>query len=291
MNISNADRAKTLIQALPYIQRWSGKIVVVKYGGNTMLDEKLKYAAMQDIVLLTLAGVNVVLVHGGGPEINTNLKKLGVEPKFVDGLRVTDEATMEVVQMTLAGKLNKDIAVDLNRLGGRAIGICGADGGLIRARAKDGGKYGLTGEITGIDPDPVLDLLADGYIPVISTVALGEGEEKILNINADTAAASIAAALGAEKLILLTDVRGLLRDVKDENTLIESVKLSEIEELKKQGVIGGGMIPKVECCEKAMLAGVPYAHIIDGRCPHSLIIELLTDEGVGTMFYREENDG
>ncbi len=289
MNISNLDRATVLTQALPYIQKWNNKIVVVKYGGNTMLDEELKHASMQDIVLLTLAGIRVVLVHGGGPEINANLKRMGVEPNFVDGLRVTDEQTMEVVQMTLAGKLNKDIAVDINRIGGRAIGICGADGGLIRARVKDGGKYGLTGEITKIDPQPVLKLLESGYIPVISTVAMGDGEEEMLNVNADTAAASIAAALGAEKLILLTDVKGILRDIKDDNSLIASIELREIKALRGEGIISGGMIPKVECCEMAMRAGVKYAHIIDGRLPHSLLIELLSDLGVGTMFYRSKD--
>lgn len=286
MFISHIDRAKVLTQALPYIQKWNRKIIVVKYGGNTMLNEGLKHAAMEDIVLLSLAGIRIVLIHGGGSEINVNLEKMGVKPSFKDGLRITDEETMNVVQMTLAGKLNKDLVAELARVGGHAIGICGADGGLINAMPKDEGLYGLTGDITAVNPKPVLDLLECGYVPVISTIATGEGDQRMLNVNADTAAAKIAIALGAEKLILLTDVKGLMRDVKNEDTLVPTVSLEEIHALKRDGTISGGMIPKVECCESAIRGGVQSAHIIDGRISHSLVIELLSDEGIGTMFFR-----
>ena len=282
MSSSHVERAQVLAEALPYIQKYSGKTVVVKYGGNAMISEALRKAVISDIILLHLVGIQVVVVHGGGPEISAMLKKIGKESRFVDGLRYTDEETMEVVQQVLCGKVNKDLVATLNRMGGRALGLCGMDAGLFQAR-KLSERYGLVGEITQVDPSIVEDALADGYIPVVSTVAQGVDGETAYNINADTAAAKLAVALHAEKLILLTDVRGLLRDPKNEETLIHGVELPEVPGLDKDGIIQGGMIPKVDCCVEAVRSGVERTHILDGRIPHSILIEMLSDEGIGTM--------
>lgn len=282
-NIENQDRANVLVQALPYIQKYYNKTVVIKYGGNAMINEELKDAVMTDIVLLSLVGINVVLVHGGGPEINDMLKKIGKESKFVNGLRYTDEETVDIVQMVLAGKVNKSLVQLLGAHKGKAIGLCGLDGGLLKAKQLGEGELGFVGEITDVDVTPVTDVISKGYIPVISTVAGGENGE-VYNINADTAAAKVASALHAEKLLLMTDVRGLLRDKDDESTLISVVNVSEVQALKNQGVICGGMIPKIDCCVEAVRRGVHRAHIIDGRIPHSILMEMLTDEGIGTMF-------
>ncbi len=281
MEINNDTRAKILIDALPYIQHYSNKIVVVKYGGNAMTNDTLKQAVMADIVLLSLVGIKVVLVHGGGPEINEMLKKTGKESKFVNGLRFTDEETMDIVQMVLAGKVNKDLVALLHTHGGRAIGLCGLDGKLIEAEQLDP-ELGLVGEITRVNPEIIHDVLEKGYVPVISTVATGENG-KVYNINADTAAARIAAELHAANLILMTDIKGLLKDKSDESTLIYSVGVSEVPYLKKQDIISGGMIPKIDCCVEAVRRGVKKTNIIDGRIPHSILIELLTNEGAGTM--------
>ena len=277
-----AQRAQVLAEALPYIQKYYGKTIVVKYGGNAMISEELRQAVISDIILLHLVGIRVVVVHGGGPEISAMLKKIGKESRFVDGLRYTDAETMEVVQQVLCGKVNKDLVATLNAVGGRALGLCGMDAGLFQARKLDE-KYGLVGEMVRVDPAIVRDALADGYIPVVSTVAQGIDGETAYNINADTAAAKLAVALGAEKLILLTDVRGLLRDPKDESTLLPVVELSQVPGLIKDGVIQGGMIPKVDCCVEAVRSGVENAVILDGRIPHSILIELLSNEGIGTM--------
>ena len=282
MSSSHVERAQVLAEALPYIQKYNGKTVVVKYGGNAMISEALRKAVISDIILLHLVGIQVVVVHGGGPEISAMLKKIGKESRFVDGLRYTDEETMEVVQQVLCGKVNKDLVATLNRMGGRALGLCGMDAGLFQAR-KLSERYGLVGEITQVDPSIVEDALADGYIPVVSTVAQGVDGETAYNINADTAAAKLAVALHAEKLILLTDVRGLLRDAKNEETLIHVVELPEVPGLVKDGIIQGGMIPKVDCCVEAVRSGVERTHILDGRIPHSILIEMLSDAGVGTM--------
>ena len=282
MSYHQTERAQVLAEALPYIQKYSGKTVVVKYGGNAMISDELRHAVISDIILLHLVGVRVVVVHGGGPEITDMLNKIGKESKFVDGLRYTDRETMDVVQQVLCGKVNKNLVSTLNRLGGRAIGLCGMDAGLFEARRLDE-KYGLVGEITHVDPAAVTDCLTDGYIPVISTVAQGADAETAYNINADTAAAKLAVALHAEKLILLTDIRGLLRDPGDEDTLIPVVELSQVPGLVKDGVIKGGMIPKVDCCVEAVRSGVKSTIILDGRIPHSILIELLSDEGIGTM--------
>ena len=275
MSFNEVDRAQVLAEALPYIQKYYGKTIVVKYGGNAMIS---------DIILLHLVGLRVVVVHGGGPEISEMLKKTGKESRFVDGLRYTDEETMDVVQQVLCGRVNKNLVATLNRLGGRALGLCGLDGALFQARLLDE-RFGLVGEITKVDPTPVNDALDNNYIPVVSTVALGTDAETSYNINADTAAAKLAVALGAEKLILLTDVRGLLRDPKDERTLIPELQLSQVPALVREGVISGGMIPKVDCCVEAVRRGVNRAHILDGRIPHSILIELFSDEGIGTMLY------
>ena len=275
-------RAQVLAEALPYIQKYYGKTIVIKYGGSAMISRELREAVIGDVILLSLVGIHVVVVHGGGPEISAMLKKLGKESRFVDGLRCTDTETMDVVQQVLCGKVNKNLAATLNRRGGRAIGLCGLDAGLFQARLLDA-KYGLVGELARVDPAPVRDCLTAGYIPVVSTVAQGVDGENAYNINADTAAARLAVALGAEKLILLTDVRGLLRDPADESTLLQKVGLSEVPLLVREGVIQGGMIPKVECCVEAVRSGVERTHILDGRIPHSILIELLSDEGIGTM--------
>lgn len=284
MEINNGIKADILINALPYIQRYHGKTVVIKYGGNAMINEEIKRAVMKDIVMLNTIGVKVVLVHGGGPEINDMLKRLNIESKFISGLRYTDDATVEVVQMVLAGKVNKSLVAFLGAEGGKAVGLCGMDAGLIQAKKLKGDTdLGNVGDITGIDIDVIRDTLDNGYIPVIATVASGD-EGKVYNINADTAAARIASELGAENLILMTDIPGLLRDKNDETTLIPEVAVSEVSALKRQGIISGGMIPKIDCCVEAVRRGVNQALIIDGRVPHSILIEILTNEGVGTLF-------
>ena len=282
MSYSHVERAQVLAEALPYIQTYYGKTVVVKYGGNAMISEALRQAVISDIILLHLVGIRVVVVHGGGPEITDMLRKIGKTSRFVDGLRYTDEETMDIVQQVLCGKVNKNLVATLNRMGGKAIGLCGMDAGLFQAKMLDE-KYGRVGEITQVDPRLVVDALEDGYIPVVSTVAQGVDADTAYNINADTAAAKLAVALGAEKLILLTDVRGLLRDPGDEGTLLRVVELSQVPGLIKDGVIQGGMIPKVDCCVEAVRSGVKRTHILDGRIPHSILIELLSDEGIGTM--------
>ena len=282
MSFNEVDRAQVLAEALPYIQKYYGKTIVVKYGGNAMVSEELRRAVISDIILLNLVGIHVVVVHGGGPEISEMLKKVGKESKFVDGLRYTDGETMDIVQQVLCGRVNKDLVATLNRLGGRALGLCGVDGAMLRARKLDE-KYGMVGEITHVDPRPVTDALEKGYIPVISTVAQGEDADTSYNINADTAAAKLAVALKAEKLILLTDVRGLLKDPEDESTLISELQLSYVPALVREGVISGGMIPKVDCCVEAVRSGVKSATILDGRVAHSILIELLSDAGIGTM--------
>ena len=282
MSYSHVERANVLAEALPYIQKYNGKTVVVKYGGNAMISEELRKAVISDIILLHLVGLRVVVVHGGGPEITEMLGRIGKESRFVDGLRYTDGETMDIVQQILCGKVNKNLVATLNRMGGKAIGLCGMDAGLFQARELDP-KYGLVGEITGVDPALVVDCLEDGYIPVVSTVAQGVDADTAYNVNADTAAAKLATALHAEKLILLTDVRGLLRDPKDEDTLIPVAELSQVPGLIKDGVIKGGMIPKVDCCVEAVRSGLKSAVILDGRIPHSILIELLSDEGIGTL--------
>lgn len=278
---SNSERAEVLTQALPYIKRYTGKVVVVKYGGNAMVNEQLKQQVMQDIVLLWLIGVKIVLVHGGGPEINQLMDKLGKKPEFVDGLRVTDSETMDIVQMVLAGKVNKSLVNLLEVNGGRAIGLSGMDGRLIEASPKDE-RLGYVGDIAKINIKPVTDLLENGYIPVISTIGC-DRQGNAYNINGDTAAAHIAGSLGAERLIMMTDIAGILRDKDDPSTLIPEISADEIADLRGQGVISGGMIPKVECCVEALNSGVKNVVIMDGRVQHSILMELLTDEGAGTM--------
>ena len=286
MASNNFERARILVEALPYIQQYNGKVVVIKYGGNAMISPELFDAVMEDIILLNLVGIRVVLVHGGGPEINEMLRKTGKEPKFVNGLRYTDRETMDIVQSVLCGKVNKDLVATIIRKGGNAIGMCGLDGGLIEAKKMkkdDGADYGLVGEVTVINPAVVEKAMEDLRIPVVATVGLGIDDETSYNINADTAAAKLAIALKAEKLIILTDTRGVLRDQKDENSLIHVVRQDEIPQLILEGVISGGMIPKVECCAEAVAGGVKRTHILDGRILHSILIEMLTDEGAGTM--------
>jgi acetylglutamate kinase len=281
MNIDYDVRANVMIEALPYLQEYNGKVVVIKYGGNAMTNDILKQAVMKDIVLLSLVGIKVVLVHGGGPEINAMLKKTGKESKFVNGLRYTDEETIDIVQMVLAGKVNKDLVSMLESHGGKAIGLCGLDGNMIEAETLNP-DLGFVGEITEIHPEVIRTALDNGYIPVISTVGRGK-DGTVYNINADTAAARIAAEMKASNLILLTDIKGLLEDKDDENTIIRTVGVSEVPYLKKQGIISGGMIPKIDCCVEAVRRGVKKTNIIDGRIPHSILIELLTDVGAGTM--------
>jgi acetylglutamate kinase len=285
MSLSIMERAKVLNEALPYIQAYSGKTIVVKYGGNAMISEPLRRAVISDIVLLHQVGIRVVVVHGGGPEISAMLKKIGKEGVFVDGLRYTDPETMDIVQQVLCGKVGKDLVSLIDEFGGRAVGISGMDSRLIEAVRRTDNDYGLVGNILRVNTAPIEDLLAAGYIPVVSTVAAGADGEKCYNINADTAAAQVAAALKAEKLIILTDVLGLLRDVHDPSTLISKCRVSEVPVLVKEGVIQGGMIPKIQCCVEAVRQGVSRAHILDGRIEHSVLIELLTDAGVGTMIY------
>ncbi|NLN54678.1 MAG: acetylglutamate kinase [Clostridiales bacterium] len=282
MDITKAQRAQILIEALPYIQKYSGKIVVIKYGGNAMINPELKEGVMGDIVLLSLVGIKVVLVHGGGPEITETLNKMGKESIFHNGLRVTDAETAGVVQMVLAGKVSKSLVNMLQVKGGMAMGISGMDGRLIQAKIKDE-NLGFVGEITSINPKPILDLLEKGYIPVVSTIGCDK-EGNIYNINADTAASRIAGALNAKSMISLTDVTGILRDKNDPSSLIKALTLEEASGLVKAGIIDGGMIPKVECCTEAVKCGVERVFITDGRIPHAILIEMLTDEGTGTMF-------
>ena len=283
MDISNSERAAVLVQALPYIKKYAGATVVVKYGGNAMINEELKDAVMSDIALMQLVGINVVLVHGGGPEISAMLKKIGKESKFVGGMRYTDQETMDIVQQVLAGKVNKDLVQLLEAQGGKAVGLCGMDGSMLKADKLED-DLGFVGEIREVNSEIIENAAKNGYIPVVSTVASGYHGEAY-NINADVAAARIAAELGAMKLILMTDVRGLLRDKEDESTIIPVVNVSDVSRLKKEGIISGGMIPKIDCCVDAVRRGVGRAHIIDGRIPHSILVELFTDEGIGTMFY------
>ncbi len=283
-NIDNSLRSQILIDALPYIQKYSGKIVVIKYGGNAMLNDDLKQSVMSDLVLLQLVGIKVVLVHGGGPEINTMLDKVGKESKFIDGLRYTDDETMDIVQMVLCGKVNKSLVSLLQNSGGKAMGFSGMDGGMMYSKKLDGKHdLGLVGEVTKINPEPILVALENGYIPVISTVGIDENSNSY-NINADIAASKIASALKAVNFILMTDIKGLLRDKDDEDTLIPHVKLSEVPKLLKDGIVSGGMIPKVDCCVDSIKHGVNSSCIIDGRTNHSILIELLTNQGVGTLF-------
>ncbi len=284
--LSNQEKATILTQALPYIQKYTGKTIVVKYGGNAMINEGLKEAVISDLVLLTLVGINVVLVHGGGPEISDMLKRVGKEPKFINGLRYTDDETIEIVQMVLAGKTNKDLVNKIERIGGKAVGLCGIDGGMIKAHKLEGdADYGNVGEIYEVDTSIIKDNIEKGYIPVVSTVALGDDDASVYNINADTAACKIAIALGASNLLLLTDIRGVMRDVKDEDTLIPDIALDEVQGLIDEGVISGGMIPKVQCCVDAVKGGIAHTVILDGRISHSILIEMLSDEGIGTLFH------
>ena len=281
--MDNAQRAQVLVHALPYIQKYANKIIVVKYGGNAMLNEELKSAVMNDIVLLSLIGIRVVLVPGGGPEITETLKAMGKTSTFVEGRRVTDEETAGVVQMVLAGKINKSLVNRIGAIGGKAMGLCGLDGRMIRAEALDMDRWGYVGNITQVDPQPVLDVLAMGYIPVVATVGYDDAGN-VYNINADTAASRLAGVLKAECLISLTDIAGIMRDKDDPASLIPRLHVSEAPQLVHEGVISGGMIPKVECCIEAIRRGVKKVFIIDGRIPHAILMEILTDEGIGTMF-------
>ncbi len=280
-NFSNAQRAEVLTAALPYIKKYSGKVIVIKYGGNAMTNESLKQQVMEDITLLWLIGVKVVLVHGGGPEINEMMGKVGKQAQFVNGLRVTDKETIDIVQMVLAGKVNKDLVNLIQTKGGHAIGLSGIDGGILEAEVKDE-ALGFVGDITKVRTQPITDILEKNYIPVISTVA-SDRQGNTYNINGDTAAAMIAGALGTERLIMMTDIAGILRDKDDPSTLIPSLTVSEADKLYDEGVISGGMIPKVDCCKKALKNGVENVTIMDGRISHSILMELLTDEGAGTM--------
>ena len=284
MNITHEERAQVLIQALPYIKEYTNKVVVIKYGGNAMIDPKLTADVMSDLVLLSLVGVKVVLVHGGGPDVSSVMMRMGKTPRFVDGLRQTDAETAEIAQMVLAGKTNKDLVKLLQSCGGKAIGLCGIDGGMLQAEKLKGEvDLGFVGDVKCVNIQPVRDVLDAGYIPVIATVGVDE-QMNTYNINADTAAAAIAAALKAENIILMTDVRGLLENPEDENTLIPVVNVSDVPHLIHKGIIKGGMIPKCRCCVEAVRRGVQKAFIIDGRIQHSILIEMLSDKGVGTMF-------
>ncbi|MDE6148792.1 MAG: acetylglutamate kinase [Ruminococcus sp.] len=282
--VSNKLRSQILIDALPYIQKYHDKIVVVKYGGNAMTNDALKEAVMSDIVLLTEVGIKVVLVHGGGPEINAMLKRVGIESRFVSGLRYTDKDTIDIVKMVLTGKVNKELVSALQLHGGKALGLCGCDGQMILAeKLQSDVDLGYVGEIKKVTTKPILDALNNGYVPIIATVGTSE-DGQAYNINADTAAARIASCLRAENLILMTDIAGLLQDKDDDSTLIPTVNVSDVPYLKKAGIISGGMIPKIDCCVEAVRRGVKKTSIIDGRVPHSILIELLTNEGVGTQF-------
>lgn len=285
MKMDISKRAQVLIQAMPYIKKFSGETVVVKYGGNAMINEELKSAVMSDLVLMRLVGVNVVLVHGGGPEINAMLDAVGKESRFENGMRVTDRETIDIVQMVLAGKVNKSLVQLLERHGGKALGLCGLDGNLLMAeKLVTSVDLGYVGEIKEVNPEPLKMAMNSGYIPIVATIANGY-DGNVYNINADLAAAQIAAKLGAKKLILMTDIRGLLKDVNDEESIIPVVNVSEVPMLKREGIIKGGMIPKIDCCVEAVRSGVSRAHIIDGRIEHSILLELFSDEGIGTMFY------
>ena len=291
MSISNQDKASVLIEALPYIQKYTGQTVVIKYGGNAMLSEELQDAVISDLVLLSLTGINVVLVHGGGPDINDMLRKIGKKSEFIKGLRYTDAETAEVALMVLAGKTNKQLVDRIERTGGKAVGLCGLDGGLLKATRHtddEGTDYGFVGDISSVDASIVQNVLDSGYIPVISTIAHADDCGGVYNINADTAAAEIAIALQARNLILLTDTRGVLRDPHDDETLIPVIHTDEVEQLKADGVISGGMIPKVECCVHAAEGGIYRTFITDGRVKHSILIEMLSEEGCGTMFTKAE---
>ena len=286
--LDNSSWSDVLVQALPYFRHWVGKTVVVKYGGNAMLNENLKSAVMKDLVLLNTIGVKVVLVHGGGPEINHMLERVGKESKFINGLRYTDFETMEIVQMVLTGKLNKDICKIIEQEGGNAVGLSGVDSGLLRAKKleKDGVDLGFVGEVEEVHPEIIESLLNEGFIPVVSSVAMGlQGDSNSYNINADTAAAKIAIALNAEKFVQLTNVAGVLRDVNEPGSLIPRIHIEDVQKFIDDGIISGGMIPKIECCMLARRGGVPRTHIIDGRVPHSLLIEMFCDRGIGTMIY------
>ncbi len=280
-HFTNAQRAEVLTTALPYIKKYSGKVVVVKYGGNAMINEQLKQQVMEDITLLWLIGVKVVLVHGGGPEINDLMKRVGKVPEFVDGLRVTDKETVDIVQMVLAGKVNKDLVKLIQSKGGHAVGLSGIDGGILEAEVKNE-ALGYVGKITRVRTKPITDLLENHYIPVISTVAADQ-EGNTYNVNGDTAAAVIAGALGAERLIMMTDIAGILADKDDPKTVIPRITVSEAKKLYDRGIISGGMIPKVDCCIEALEKGVGVVVIMDGRVPHSILMELLTEEDTGTM--------
>jgi len=286
MKNNNLERAQILVEALPYIQKFSGKAVVIKYGGNAMINEELFEAVIEDMILLQLVGIHAVLVHGGGPEINEMISRLGMESKFINGLRYTDKETMDVVQSILCGKINKDLVSTIVRKGGSAVGLCGLDGKMLEAIKLDRGDnldYGYVGNIVKVNPEVVLQAINEGHIPVIATVAYGIDNGTSYNINADTAAAKLAIAIGAEKLILLTNTRGVLREKGKEETLIKQIEVNEIEYLMNKEIIEGGMIPKIECCADAIVGGVRRTHILDGRIPHSILIEMLTDEGAGTM--------
>jgi acetylglutamate kinase len=283
---NNAVRAHILVEALPYIQKFTGKVVVIKYGGNAMISPELFDAVIEDIILLKLVGIHAVLVHGGGPEINDMLDKLGIESRFINGLRYTSKEAIEIVQSILCGKVNKDLVSTIVRMGGKAVGLCGLDGKLFEAKkldTGDGEDYGYVGEIVEVNPGIVVQAIRDGQIPVIATVAFGIDDETPYNINADTAAAELAIALRAEKMILLTNAHGVLGEKDNDDTLIKCIGFEEVEKLIKEGIIEGGMIPKVECCVKAISGGVRRTHILDGRIPHTILIEMLTDEGAGTM--------
>ncbi|WP_366925446.1 acetylglutamate kinase [uncultured Ruminococcus sp.] len=283
--MDTSKRAKVLIQAMPYIKKYAGETIVVKYGGNAMINEDLKSAVMSDLVLMQLVGINVVLVHGGGPEINAMLDAVGKESRFENGMRVTDKETIDIVQMVLAGKVNKSLVQLLESHGGKALGFCGLDGRLLMAeKLVSSVDLGYVGEIKEVNPAPLNNAMQNGYIPIVATVA-GGYDGNVYNINADLAAAQIAAKLSAKKLILMTDIRGLLRDVNDDDSLISVVNVSEVPMLKRDGIIKGGMIPKIDCCVEAVRNGVNRAHIIDGRLEHSILLELFSDEGIGTMFY------
>jgi len=283
--LQNIEKAHVLIEALPYMQRYYGKTIVIKYGGNAMINEELKDAVMRDIILLSCVGIKVVLVHGGGPEISEMLKRVGKESRFINGLRYSDEETVEIVQMVLAGKLNKDLVGQICTFGGKALGLCGLDGGMLKAKKLEGEvDYGNVGDITSVDISPIKNALNDNYIPVIATLGMGS-DGTTYNINADDATAKIAVALRAEKLMMLTDIRGVMRDPKDESTLISKLAVDEISKLIEDGAISGGMIPKLNCCVESVMGGVSRAHIIDGRIPHSVLIEMFSDEGIGTMVW------
>ena len=284
MNLN--DRANILVQSLPYIQKYNGKIVVVKYGGNAMISEELRETVINDIVLMKCVGFQPVVVHGGGPNISSFLDRLGEKSEFINGLRYTDEKTIDIVQMVLGGQVNKDLVSLIEKAGGKAIGVCGMDGSLLKAKKHEGPvDLGFVGDITSVNTDILNMAIKSGYIPVVGSIALGEDDNSLYNINADTCAAKIASALKAEKLILLTDVAGVMRDPKDTSSLISILRLHEVPKLVVEGVIKGGMIPKIDCCVESIRMGVERAHIVDGRVPHSLLLELFSNEGIGTMIY------